>query len=334
MLGLVIAVILLALLFDFLNGMNDAANSIATVVSTRVLSPRVAVLWAAFFNFIAAFGFGVQVATTIGKGIVQVSIVNEYLVLSGLVGAIVWTHICTKYGLPISVSHALIGGLAGAALMKVGPEGLVAAGLIKVGLFVFLSPILGMIVGLGLIILVTWLVRKSAPERVDRLFRAGQLVSSAAFSLGHGTNDAQKTMGIIALTLYTAGYLGETFYIPFWVVLAAHIAIGLGTYLGGWKVVRTMGMKLTHLRPVDGFCAETAGAGMLFATAAAGIPVSTTHTIAGAIVGVGSTKRVSAVRWGIAGRIVVAWVVTIPAAAFVSAIAFYVVELIRRIPVG
>lgn len=334
MLTLVIAVVFLALLFDFLNGMNDAANSIATIVSTRVLSPRWAVVWAAFFNFIAAFGFGVSVANTIGKGIVDVAIVNEYLVLAALVGAIVWTHLCTKFGFPISVSHALIGGLAGAAIMKAGAGSIVNGGILKVVLFIFLSPVLGMLGALLLSIIVLWLARRSAPDRVDKIFRIGQLCSSAAFSLGHGTNDAQKTMGIIALTLYTAGYLGETFYIPFWVVLSAHAAIGLGTYLGGWKVVRTMGMKLTHLTPVGGFCAETASAVMLFATAGAGIPVSTTHTIAGAIVGVGATRRVSAVRWGIAGKIVVAWIVTIPASAFVAAVTFYLIELIRRTPLG
>jgi len=332
MLALVILVIVVALVFDFLNGMNDAANSIATIVSTRVLSPRMAVLWAAFFNFVAAFGFGVHVANTMGRGIVDVLIVDQFLVLAALSGAILWTHICTRYGLPISVSHSLIGGLAGAALIKAGPEGLVMSGIIKVVLFIFLAPIFGMIVAFLLILAVTWLVRRSSPARVDKLFRIGQLVSSAAFSIGHGTNDAQKTMGIIALTLYTAGYLGDTFYVPFWVIISAHIAIGLGTYLGGWRVVRTMGMKLTALKPIGGFCAETASAFMLFGTAAAGIPVSTTHTIAGAIMGVGATRRLSAVRWGIATKIVMAWVITIPAAAFVAAVSFYIIELLRRIP--
>jgi PiT family inorganic phosphate transporter len=332
MLTLVLIVIFLALLFDFLNGMNDAANSIATIVSTQVMSPRWAVLWAAFFNFIAAFGFGVHVASTIGRGIVDVAIVNEHFVLSALVGAIVWTHLCTKFGLPISVSHSLIGGLVGAALMKAGPASIITGGILKVVIFIFLSPIFGLVGALLLSLIVFWLARNAAPDRVDKVFRLGQLFSSAAFSLGHGTNDAQKTMGIIALTLYTAGYLGETFYVPFWVVLAAHAAIGLGTYLGGWRVVRTMGMKLTHLRPVGGFCAETASAVMLFATASAGIPVSTTHTIAGAIVGVGATRRVSAVRWGIAGKIVAAWIITIPASAFVAAVTFYLAELIRKIP--
>jgi PiT family inorganic phosphate transporter len=327
MLTIVIVIILLALLFDFLNGMNDAANSIATIVSTRVLSPRLAVLWAAFFNFVAAFGFGVHVANTIGKGIVELAIVDEHMILAALVGAIIWTHLCTHYGLPISVSHALIGGLAGAGVAKAGLGALVVGGLTKVVIFIFLSPTLGMIMAFCFMVCVMWLVRKSSPNKVDRTFRVGQLISSAAYSLGHGTNDAQKTMGIIALVLYTAGYLGDTFYVPTWVILSAHAAIGLGTYLGGWKVVRTMGMKLTHLRPIGGFCAETAGASILLGTALAGIPVSTTHTIAGAIIGVGSTRRLTAVRWGVAGKIVWAWVLTIPAAAAVSAGTYYTVEV-------
>jgi PiT family inorganic phosphate transporter len=288
----------------------------------------VAVLWAAFFNFVAAFGFGVHVASTIGKGIVDVHVVNQALVLAALVGAIIWTHLCTEIGLPISVSHALIGGLAGAGVAKGGLSALVPAGLGKVVLFIFLSPILGMLLAFMFMIAVTWLVRRFPPYRVDRMFRVGQLISSAAYSLGHGTNDAQKTMGIIALVLYASGYLGETYYVPTWVILAAHAAIGLGTYLGGWRVVRTMGMRLTHLRPIGGFCAETAGASLLVGTALAGIPVSTTHTIAGAIVGVGSTRRLSAVRWGIAGRIVWAWVLTIPATALVAAVVYWLVEFL------
>lgn len=328
MLTLVVIIILLALLFDFINGMNDAANSIATIVSTRVLSPRLAVLWAAFFNFIAAFGFGVHVANTIGKGIVDVGIVDLYLVLSALVGAIIWSHLCTQYGLPISVSHALIGGLAGAGLAKGGTSALVVGGLSKVVIFIFLSPMLGMILGYLFMVAVLWSVRKSSPNRVDRTFRVGQLISSAAYSLGHGTNDAQKTMGIIALVLYSSGYI-DSFYVPFWVIISAHAAIGLGTYMGGWKVVQTMGMKLTHLRPIGGFCAETASATMLLGTAMAGIPVSTTHTIAGAIMGVGSTRRLSAVRWGVAGRIIWAWIFTIPAAALVSALTYYIIESLR-----
>jgi PiT family inorganic phosphate transporter len=330
MLTITIVIIALALLFDFINGMNDAANSIATIVSTRVLSPRLAVLWAAFFNFAAAFIFGVHVANTIGKGIVQLAVVNQYLILSALVGAIIWAHTCTHYGLPISVSHSLIGGLAGAAIMKAGPGSLVISGLLKVVAFIFLSPIIGMILGFFLMVVVYWIFKDTSPDRVDHTFRIGQLLSSAVFSLGHGTNDAQKTMGIIALTLYTAGYLGDSFYVPVWVIISAYSAIALGTYLGGWKVVKTMGMKLTALRPMGGFCAETGSAVVLIGTAIAGIPVSTTHTIAGAIMGVGATRRLSAVRWGIAGRIVWAWILTIPSSALVSAGAYYLINLVRN----
>ncbi len=324
--ALTIFIIFLALLFDFLNGMNDAANSIATVVSTRVLSPKMAVAWAAFFNFAAAFGFGVHVANTIGKGIVNPDIISHWLILSGLVGAIIWTHLCTKYGLPISVSHSLIGGLAGAALFKAGLDALVTSGLMKVAIFIVLSPIIGLILGASITIIVNWSFRNANSKRVDRLFRIGQLLSSAAFSLGHGTNDAQKTMGIIAILLYTGGYLGSEFYVPFWVVLIAHTAIGLGTLAGGWKVIRTMGIKLTHLKPVGGFAAETAGASVLMGTALAGIPVSTTHTIAGAIMGVGSTRRLSAVRWGIAGKIVWAWILTIPTSALIGGLTYLIVS--------
>lgn len=327
MLELTIFIIFLALLFDFLNGMNDAANSIATVVSTRVLSPRMAVLWAAFFNFVAAFGFGVHVANTIGKGIVHPTVISEWMILSALVGAIIWTHFCTRYGLPISVSHSLIGGLAGSAIVKAGFDSLVSSGLIKVAIFIVLSPIIGLILGMIIMIIVNWIFRKSNVKNTDRLFRTGQLLSSAAFSLGHGTNDAQKTMGIIAILLYTGGYLGSEFYVPFWVVLIAHTAIGLGTLAGGWRVIRTMGIKLTHLKPVGGFAAETAGAAVLMGTALAGIPVSTTHTIAGAIMGVGSTRRLSAVRWGIAGKIVWAWILTIPTSAAIGAITYLIVSL-------
>lgn len=333
MLTIVLTIIILALVFDFLNGMNDAANSIATIVSTRVLSPRLAVLWAAFFNCVAAFGFGTHVASTIGKGIVNVAVVNEYLILSALIGAIIWTEFCTRFGLPISVSHALIGGLAGAGIVKAGFGSLVVSGLTNVCLFIVLSPLVGLVLAYLFMVAATWGARNYPPNKVDRGFRVGQLISSAAYSIGHGTNDAQKTMGIIALVLFKAGYLGPEFYIPVWVILCAHLAIGLGTYLGGWKVVRTMGMKLTHLRPIGGFCAETAGASLLFGTAMAGIPVSTTHTIAGAIMGVGATRRFSAVRWGVAGKIVWAWILTIPASAIAAAIVYYVVELIRGLPV-
>ncbi len=322
MLTLIVVIIVIALLFDFLNGMNDAANSIATVVSTRVLTPRQAVAWAAFFNFIAAFGFGVHVATTIGRGIVDPHVVTPVLILAALVGAIVWTHLCTHYGLPISVSHALIGGMAGAGLAKAGVAALVPAGFSRVAIFIVVSPLLGLAFGVLLMILVTWIFRRSNPSRVDRVFRVGQLLSSAAFSLGHGTNDAQKTMGIIAVLLYTQGYLGSEFYVPLWVILSAHAAIGLGTLAGGWRVIHTMGMRLTDLRPMGGFCAETAGATLLVGTAYAGIPVSTTHTIAGAIMGVGATRRLSAVKWGVAGRILWAWVLTIPASAAVSALSY------------
>ncbi len=322
MLTLTLIIIVIALLFDFLNGMNDAANSIATVVSTRVLTPRVAVAWAAAFNFLAAFGFGVAVAKTIGRGIVDPAIVDQELILSALVGAIVWTHLCTHYGFPISVSHALIGGLAGAAIAKAGIEAVVMSGLTKVAIFIFLSPILGLLISFLLMVGVSWLFRKTDLRRTDRLFRVGQLVSSAAYSLGHGTNDAQKIMGIISVLLFTTPAAVPTwlydkalgFYVPVWVIFAAYTAIGLGTLMGGWRVIRTMGVKLTHLKPVHGFCAETGGAVVLFATALAGIPVSTTHTIAGSIMGVGATRRMSAVRWGVAGRIVVAWILTMPVA--------------------
>jgi PiT family inorganic phosphate transporter len=332
MIYLILFTIALALLFDFINGMNDAANSIATIVSTRVLAPKYAVLWAAFFNFAAAFLFGVHVANTIGKGIVHPQVITEVMILSSLVGAIVWSHLCTKFGMPISVSHALIGGLAGAGLVKGGVDALVVGGIGKVVLFIFLAPVFGLVAGSILMIIVNWLFRNKSPRRVDQGFRFGQLVSSAAFSLGHGSNDAQKTMGIIGILLASSSVQfpswmydsGRGFYIPIWVIFAAHGAIGLGTLAGGWKVIQTMGVNLTHLRPMGGFCAETAGATLLAGTAIAGIPVSTTHTIAGAIMGVGSTRRLSAVRWGIVGKIVWAWILTIPASAAVSAITYLI----------
>jgi len=304
MLYFTIFIIILALLFDFLNGMNDAANSIATIVSTRVLSPRTAVLWAAFFNFAAAFGFGVHVATTIGKGIVETQIVDHILILS-----------------------TLIGGLAGSAVMKAGFSALVAPGLIKVSIFIFLSPIIGFLLGVVLTVVITWIFRNWRPRKVDKVFRVGQLLSSAAFSIGHGTNDAQKTMGIIAILLFSGGYLGNEFYVPFWVIIISYAAISAGTLAGGWKVIRTMGMRLTHLKPIGGFCAETSGAIVLISTAAAGIPVSTTHTVAGAIMGVGATKRLSAVKWGIAGKIVWAWVLTIPFSALCGGLAYWIIKL-------
>ncbi len=316
----VVFIIGVALVFDFINGFHDAANSIATVVSTRVLSPTQAVVWAAFFNFVAAFGFGVSVAHTIGKGIVRPESVDALVILAALVGAITWNLITWYGGIPSSSSHALIGGLAGAAIAKAGVGSLVLAGLAKTALFIVLAPIFGMTLGFGLMVGVMWIFRAASPSRVDRLFRRLQLVSAALYSLGHGTNDAQKTMGIIAGLLFATGRLGAEFYVPFWVVLAAHAAMGLGTLAGGWRIVKTMGMGITRLKPVGGFCAETAGALTLIGTAVGGIPVSTTHTITGAIVGVGATTRLSAVRWGIAGRIVWAWILTIPAAALIAGV--------------
>ena len=325
---LVIFNILVALVFDFINGFHDAANSIATVVSTRVLSPMQAVAWAAFFNFIAAFGFGVSVATTIGKGVVRPEAVNEYVIMAGLFGAIAWDLITWYYGIPSSSSHALIGGLAGAAIINAGVSALIPAGIYKILLFLVLSPLLGLVMGFGIMVIVIWLFWRVRPSRVDRLFRRLQLVSAALYSLGHGTNDAQKTMGIIAGLLFSAGYLGQEFYVPTWVILSAHAAIALGTMAGGWRIVKTMGMRITKLKPVGGFCAETAGAATLIGTAIAGIPVSTTHTITGAISGVGATSRLSAVRWGVARQIVWAWILTIPLSAAIAAASFVLIRFI------
>ncbi len=317
--GIIIAV---ALLFDYINGFHDAANSIATVVSTRVLTPMEAVGWAAFFNFVAAFGFGVKVARTIGKGIVDPAVVDHWVILAGLSGAIIWNIITWYLSIPTSSSHALIGGFAGAAVVKAGMGVLVPSGLIKILVFIVLAPVLGFAVGFSLMIGVAWIFYQTPPGRVDGLFRRLQLLSAAAYSLGHGTNDAQKTMGIIAILLYSSGHLGPEFYVPFWVVLAAHAAIGLGTLAGGWRIVKTMGMRITKLQPVGGFCAEAAGALMLIGTAIGGIPVSTTHTIAGSIMGVGSTHRLSAVRWGVAVRILWAWILTVPLSAVIAALAW------------
>lgn len=328
MLTLVVLGIVIALIFDFINGFHDAANSIATVVSTRVLSPMQAVIWAAFFNFVAAFGFGVSVATTIGKGVVRPEAINEYVIMAGLVGAIVWDLITWYYGIPSSSSHALIGGLAGAAIVNAGVSALIPAGIYKILLFIVLSPLLGLVLGFAMMVLVIWVFWRFRPSRVDRWFRRLQLVSAALYSLGHGTNDAQKTMGIMAGLLFSAGYLGSEFYVPMWVVLSAHAAIGLGTLAGDWRIVKTMGMRLTKLKPVGGFCAETAGAVTLIGTAIAGIPVSTTHTITGAISGVGATQRISAVRWGVARQIVWAWVLTIPLSAAIAGAAYVVIKLL------
>jgi PiT family inorganic phosphate transporter len=329
MLTLVVFIILVALVFDFINGFHDAANSIATVVSTRVLTPLQAVVWAAFFNFVAAFGFGVEVAKTVGKGVVQSTVIDEWVILAGLVGAIAWDLITWYWGLPTSSSHALIGGFAGAAVVKAGFGSLIAGGLIKIGIFMVVAPLIGLTVGFVLMTLTINVFRDATPGRVDRIFRRGQLLSAAAYSLGHGTNDAQKTMGIIAVLLFSTGHLGKEFYVPFWVVLAAHAAMGLGTMAGGWRIVKTMGMRITKLRPVGGFCAETAGAITLIGTAVGGIPVSTTQTISGSIMGVGAIQRFSAVRWGVAGRIITAWILTIPASAVISAAAWLVLRLLR-----
>ncbi len=328
MLSVVVFIVLVALVFDFINGFHDAANSIATVVSTRVLTPLQAVVWAAAFNFIAAFGFGVNVAKTVGKGVVDANVVDQWVILAGLVGAIAWDLITWYWGLPTSSSHALIGGFAGAAVVKGGFAALVAAGLIKIGLFMILAPIIGFTFGFLLMLATVWTFRRATPGRVDWIFRRMQLLSAAAYSLGHGTNDAQKTMGIIAVLLFTTGHMGGEFHVPFWVIMAAHAAIGLGTLSGGWRIVKTMGMRITKLRPVGGFCAETSGAITLIGTAIAGIPVSTTHTITGSIMGVGSLQRVSAVRWGVAGRIVWAWIFTIPASAVIAAVMLFLLRLV------
>jgi PiT family inorganic phosphate transporter len=323
---LVAGLIAVALCFDYINGFHDAANSIATVVSTRVLSPGKAVIWAAFFNFVAAFTFGTAVASTVGSGMIHIEVVTFAVVLGGLTGAIVWDLITWYYGLPTSSSHALIGGYAGAAVAKAGFAAIIPAGWTKTLLFIVLSPFIGLAFGLGLMTAIFWLFRWMPPSRVDRWFRRLQLLSAAFFSLNHGANDAQKTMGIIAGVLFTAGYI-QRFYIPFWVILIAHAAISLGTLAGGWRIIRTMGSKITKLQPVGGFAAETGAAFALLIATRYGVPVSTTHAITGAIVGVGATRRLSAVRWGVAGQIVWAWVLTIPAAFTIAAAAYALLHL-------
>jgi PiT family inorganic phosphate transporter len=317
----VLALIAVALIFDFINGFHDAANSIATIVSTRVLTPGQAVVWAATFNFLAAFGFGTAVATTIGSGMIELSVVTSAVIFGGLMGAIVWDLITWWLGLPTSSSHALVGGYAGAALAKAGWSSLIASGWTKTLIFIVLAPLMGMVLAMLISLMTIWLFRGFMPSRVDAWFRRLQLVSAALYSLGHGTNDAQKTMGIIAGVLFTAGYLSE-FTIPFWVIISAHAAIALGTLSGGWRIVHTMGSKITKLQPFGGFAAETSGAITLFVASSFGIPVSTTHTITGDIVGVGAIKRMSAVRWGIARRIVWAWVLTIPASALIGGLVY------------
>lgn len=321
----VIFLVAVALFFDFVNGFHDAANSVATVVSTRVLSPKYAVIWAAFFNFVAFLIFKVHVATTIGKGIVDPQIVDSFVILAALVGAIVWDLLTWYWGLPTSSSHALIGGLIGAALAKAGSVTvLMWSGIVKVSSFILIAPLLGMLIGFLFATVLNLLFAKSRPAKVDKHFRKLQLVSAALYSLGHGGNDAQKTMGIIAILLFSNGYLGSSFNIPLWIILSCHAAIALGTMMGGWRIIKTMGMKITPLKPAGGFCAEASAATTLFGATFFGIPVSTTHTITGAIVGVGSTHGLGTVRWNIATRIVWAWVLTIPAAAVIAALTYFI----------
>jgi PiT family inorganic phosphate transporter len=321
-----LALIAVALIFDYINGFHDAANSIATIVATRVLTPGQAVIWAATFNFLAAFGFGTAVAKTVGSGMIDLDVVTSAVIFAGLMGAIIWDLITWWVGLPTSSSHALVGGYAGAAIAKAGFGSLIASGWTKTLIFIVLAPMMGMGLGFLLSVISLWMFRGFSPARVDTWFRRLQLLSAAFYSLGHGTNDAQKTMGIIAGVLFTAGYL-QTFDIPFWVVISAHVAIALGTLSGGWRIVHTMGSKITKLQPFGGFSAETAGAITLFIASGFGIPVSTTHTITGAIVGVGSVRRLSAVRWGVAQRIVWAWILTIPASAAIAALIYQVLTL-------
>jgi len=320
--SVLVLLVALGLVFDFMNGFHDAANSIATVVSTGVLRPHQAVIWAAFFNFVAIFIFHLKVAAMVGKGIVDPSAVDHYMIFGALIGAIAWNVITWYYGIPSSSSHALIGGMIGATLAKAGTGPLLMPGILKTAAFIFISPLLGMTLGALLMVAVSWACVHSAPRKVDRWFRRLQLASSAAYSIGHGSNDAQKTMGIIWLLLISAGVTTRD-HLPVWVIISCYVAMALGTMFGGWRIVKTMGQKITKLRPVGGFAAETGGAITLFLASSFGIPVSTTHTITGAIVGVGSAQRARAVRWGLAGNIVIAWIVTMPAAALIAAIAYY-----------
>lgn len=326
-LPLLVGLIAVALFFDLLNGLHDAANSIATIVSTRVLRPQYAVVWAAFFNFIAFLFFGLHVAETVGKGIVSAEIVNAQVIFAALIGAIAWNLITWALGIPSSSSHALIGGLVGAGLAKAGGAAIVWSGLLKTSAAIVLSPSVGFMLALLLILAVSWLFVGATPFAVDQSFRSLQFVSASLYSLGHGGNDAQKTMGIIAVLLYSQGMLGSEFYVPFWVVISCQAALGLGTLFGGWRIVHTMGSKITRLNPMQGFCAETGGAITLFGATWLGIPVSTTHTITGAIIGVGAARRASAVKWGIAGNIVIAWVITIPITALLSALCYFTVGI-------
>jgi PiT family inorganic phosphate transporter len=325
-LPILVALIAAALLFDFLNGFHDAANSIATVVATRVLRPQTAVIWAALFNFVAFAVFGLHVARMVGTGIVSAGVVDASVIFGALSGAIVWNVVTWKVGIPSSSSHALIGGLTGAAVAKAGLAAVVYGGLAITALGIVLSPLLGLVLAQLLVVAVHWASRHSAPFTVDRRFRVLQLISAAMYSLGHGGNDAQKTMGLIAVLLFSQGLLGNEFHVPFWVVISCQAAMGLGTLLGGWRIVHTMGSRITHLKPVQGFCAETGGALTLFLATALGVPVSTTHTITGAIVGVGAARRAAAVRWPVAQRIVIAWVLTLPAAGLIGALVFTAVS--------
>ena len=327
----ILFLVLLAILFDFLNGFHDSANSIATIVSTRVLRPKYAVIWAAFFNFMAFLFLGLHVANTIGKGIIDIAIVDQRIVFGTLVGACSWNVITWYLGLPTSSSHALIGGLIGAALVKTGQQALVWSGIIKTVAFIFVSPMAGLLLGWFLGYIVYWACRKTSPRMVDNIFRKGQLFSAALYSIGHGGNDAQKTMGIIASLLFSAGLLGKNFHIPLIVVVLCYAAIALGTMCGGWRIVKTMGQKVAKLKPVDGFCAESSAALALLVSTAFGIPVSTTHTITGAIMGVGSLRRLSAVHWGIVGKIVWAWILTIPASAAISALTYKLAEVLAGV---
>ncbi len=326
-LPLLFALIAVALAFDFLNGMNDAANSIATIVSTRVLRPQYAVAWAAFFNFIAFMVFGLHVAETVGRGIVEANIIDARVVFAALTGAIVWQVITNRLGIPSSSSHALIGGLVGAGMAKAGSVAVVWAGVMKTVAGIVLAPGMGCVIALFLVLFVSWTFVRFTPFGVDRFFRRAQFVSASLYALGHGGNDAQKTMGIIAVLLYSQGYMGTNFYVPFWVVLACQFAMAAGTLAGGWRIVRTMGSKITRLTPMQGCCAETAGSIMLFVATELGIPVSTTHTITGSIIGVGAAKRVSAVRWSVAQGIVIAWIITIPAAGLMAALFYFLAGL-------
>jgi PiT family inorganic phosphate transporter len=329
-LPVLVGLIAVALLFDFLNGLHDAANSIATIVSTRVLRPQFAVFWAAFFNFVAFLVFGLHVAQTIGTGIIDPAIVDAQVIFAALVGAIVWNLVTWALGIPSSSSHALIGGLFGAGVAKAGMSAAVWSGLSKTVIAIVLSPLVGFLLAMALVAIVSWASVRSTPFAVDRAFRILQFASASLYSLGHGGNDAQKTMGIIAVLLYSQGQLGGDFFVPFWVVLACQAAMAMGTLMGGWRIVRTMGLRITKLTPMQGFCAETGGAATLFMATFLGVPVSTTHTITGAIVGVGAARRLSAVRWNVASSIVYAWVITMPASAIVAALTWWAVKIFLR----